>query len=62
MVLTTKSWERRFVPPGFQFGPLSLLRENELLVMPVEQFLAYLRFEQMGKLDQIGIEIGSKIA
>ena len=34
------------------------LLENELLDMPVEQFLASLRFEQRGKLDQLGIEIG----
>ncbi len=35
------------------------LLENELLDMPVERFLASLRFEQRGKLDQLGIEIGS---
>ena len=28
--------------------------------MPVEQFLASLRIEQSEKLDQLGIEIGSK--
>ena len=33
--------------------------ENELLDVPVEQFLASLRFNQKGKLDQLGIEIGS---
>jgi hypothetical protein len=27
--------------------------------MPVEQFLASLRFEQRRKLDQLGVEIGS---
>ena len=27
--------------------------------MPIERFLASLRFEQRGKLDQLGIEIGS---
>ena len=27
--------------------------------MPVEQFFASLRFNQRGKLDQLGIEIGS---
>jgi hypothetical protein len=27
--------------------------------MPVEQFLAFLRFDQRGKLDQLGIKIGS---
>ena len=32
--------------------------KNELLDMPVGQFLASLRFEQRGKLDQLGIEIG----
>ena len=37
-----------------RFRPLP---ENELLDMPVEQFLASLRFEQRGKLDQLGIEI-----
>ena len=35
------------------------LLKNELLDLPVEQFLASLRFEQGGKLDQLGIEIGS---
>ncbi len=35
------------------------LFEKELLDMPVEQFLASLRFEQRGKLDQLEIEIGS---
>jgi hypothetical protein len=34
------------------------LLENELLDMPIEQFLASLRFDQRGKLDQLGIEIG----
>jgi hypothetical protein len=33
--------------------------ENELLDKLVEQFLASLRFEQRGKLDQLGLEIGS---
>ena len=27
--------------------------------MPVEQFLASLRFQQRGKLDEFGIEIGT---
>ena len=27
--------------------------------MPVDQFLTSLRFEQRGKLDQLGTEIGS---
>jgi hypothetical protein len=27
--------------------------------MPVEQFLASFRFDQRGKLDQLGVEIGS---
>jgi hypothetical protein len=27
--------------------------------MPVEQLLASLRFEQRGKLDQLGIEMGT---
>jgi hypothetical protein len=35
------------------------LLENELLDLSVEQFFASLRFEQHGKLGQIGIEIGS---
>jgi hypothetical protein len=38
-----------------RFRPLF---NKELLDMPVEQFLASLRFEQRGKLDQLGIEIG----
>ncbi len=33
--------------------------ENEPLDIPVEWFLSMLRFEQRGKLDQLGIEIGS---
>ena len=33
--------------------------QNELPDMPVEQFLAYLRFEQREKLDQLGIEMGT---
>jgi hypothetical protein len=33
--------------------------KNELLDVPVEQFLSSLRFQQRGKLDQLGIEIGS---
>ena len=35
------------------------LFENELLDIPVEQFLASLRFEQRVKLDQLGIGMGS---
>jgi hypothetical protein len=35
------------------------LLENELLDMPVEQFLASLRFDQREKLDQLGIELGT---
>jgi hypothetical protein len=33
--------------------------ENELLDVPVERFLASLRFQQRGKLDQLGVEIVS---
>jgi hypothetical protein len=33
--------------------------ENELPDIPVEQFLASLRFEQRGKLDQLGIKLSS---
>jgi hypothetical protein len=39
-----------------QYRPLL---EKELLDIPVEQFLACLRFEQRGKLEQLGVEIGS---
>jgi hypothetical protein len=35
------------------------LFEKELLDEPVEQFLASLRFDQRGTLEQLGIEIGS---
>jgi hypothetical protein len=35
------------------------LLDNELLDLPVEQLLASLRFEQSGKLDQLGIEMGT---
>ncbi len=38
-----------------RFRPLF---NKELLDMPVEQFLTSLRFQQRGKLDQLGIEIG----
>jgi hypothetical protein len=34
-------------------------RPQKSLEMPIERFLASLRFEQRGKLDQLGIEIGS---
>ena len=39
-----------------RFGPLL---EKELLDQPVEQFLASLRFDQRGKMDQLGIEMGT---
>jgi hypothetical protein len=39
--------------------PFSPLVENELLDMPVEQFLASLRFEQREKLGQLEIEMGT---
>jgi hypothetical protein len=32
---------------------------KKTLDIPIERFLASLRFEQRGKLDQMGIEIGS---
>ena len=35
------------------------IKDNEPLDITVEQFLASLRFQQRGKLDQLGIEIGS---
>ena len=35
------------------------LISNELLDMPIERFLSSLRFQQRGKLDQLGIEIDS---
>jgi hypothetical protein len=34
-------------------------RPQKSLDMQIERFLASLRFEQRGKLDQLGIEIGS---
>jgi hypothetical protein len=47
--------------PGFKFERVQHrpLLEKELLDQPVEQFLASLRFEERGKLDQLGIEIES---
>ena len=39
-----------------QYRPLL---ENELLDIPVEQFLASLRFEHREKLDKLGIEKGT---
>jgi hypothetical protein len=35
------------------------LLENELLEIPIEQFFASLRFDQRGKLEQLGIEMGT---
>jgi hypothetical protein len=43
----------------FDSGPITPLFEKELLDIPTERFFASLRFEQRGKLDQLGIEIGS---
>jgi hypothetical protein len=34
-------------------------RPQNSLDMPIERFFASLRFEQRGKLDQLGVEIGS---
>jgi hypothetical protein len=34
-------------------------RPQKSLDRPIERFLASLRFEQRGKLDRLGIEIGS---
>jgi hypothetical protein len=34
-------------------------RPQKSLDMPIERFFASLRFEQRGKLDQLGIEMGS---
>jgi hypothetical protein len=34
-------------------------RPQKSLDMPIERFFASLRFEQRGKLDQLGVEIGS---
>jgi hypothetical protein len=34
-------------------------RPQKSLDMPIERFFASLRFEQRGKLDQLGLEIGS---
>jgi hypothetical protein len=44
--------------PEFKFGRVQY-RPQKSLDMLIEQFLASLRFEQRGKLDQLGIEIGS---
>ena len=45
-----------FLPHFVRFSPLC---KNELPDMPVEQFLSSLRFDQRGKLDQLGINISS---
>jgi len=42
-----------------RFRPLKPNLFAQSLGVPVEGFLASLRFEQRGKLDQLGIEIGS---
>jgi hypothetical protein len=34
-------------------------RPQKSLDMPIERFFASLRFEQRGKLEQLGIDIGS---
>ena len=65
--MTSLTQKRSQVPPaeaGQAFGDSIrvLFRpqiENEPLDIPVEWFLSMLRFEQRGKLDQLGIEIGS---
>jgi hypothetical protein len=36
-----------------------LISTQKSLDVPIERFIASLRFEQRGKLDQLGIEIGS---
>lgn len=43
---------------GLRHSDNGPLLKNELLDLPVEQFLASLRFEQRGKLDKLGIEMG----
>ena len=43
----------------FDSGPITPLFEKELLGMPVERFFASLRFEERGKLDQLGVENSS---
>jgi hypothetical protein len=37
----------------------ALFRPQKSLDMPIERFFASLSYEQRGKLDQLGIEIGS---
>jgi hypothetical protein len=46
---------------GKQFSQLSFVqhRPQESLDLPIERFFTSLRFEQRGKLDQLGIKIGS---
>jgi hypothetical protein len=40
--------------------PFSIhIRANDSIDVPLERFLASLRFEQRGKLDQLGTKIGS---
>jgi hypothetical protein len=39
--------------------PFRPLFQKELLDMPVEKFLASLRFHHWGKLEQLGIDLGS---
>jgi len=50
-----------FLPQNHGEGGSSFVqhRPQKSLDMPIERFLASLRFEQKGKLDQLGIEIGS---
>jgi hypothetical protein len=36
-----------------------LFRPQKPLDIPIERFLSFLRFDQKGKLDQLGLEIGS---
>ena len=44
--------------PGFKFDRVQH-RPQKSLDMPIERFLAYLRFEQREKLEQLGVKIGS---
>ena len=64
ILLTSLTQRRSQVPPaeaGQAFGDSIrvLFRQQKSLGVPDERFFASLRFEQRGKLDQLGLEIGS---
>jgi hypothetical protein len=60
MVIAPKLWGRRFVPLPMHRDTSFVQHRPQLEPLDdIERFLASLRFEQRGKLEQLGIEIES---